>query len=163
MNESNWTVGKYLIHRLKQVGVKHLFGIPGDYIVDFVLDANESGIQYVGNTNEIKAGYAADAYARLNGISAVAVTYGVGGFSLINTIAGAYVERVPVIALNGAPGIAKHLEERDTGLLWHYMLSDQSTDLEMYRRVTVAAEQLKNPALAPRQIDQAIITCLTES
>lgn len=160
---SEWTVGKFLIYRLKQVGVRHLFGIPGDYIVDFVLEANDAGIKHVVNTNEINGGYAADAYARLNGISAIAVTYGVGGFSLLNTIAGAYIERVPIIAINGAPSIAKHLEDRDTGLLWHHMINGQNNDLEMYRRITVAAEQLKNPALAPGQIDQAITTCLTES
>ena len=164
MSDTEWTVGKYLIHRLKQANVRHLFGIPGDYVVDFVLEANASGIKYVGNTNEINAGYAADAYARLNGISVVAVTYSVGGYSLLNTIAGAYVERVPVIAINGAPSIAKHQQERDTGLLWHHLINRRgNNDLEAFRPVTVAAEQLTNAALAPRQIDTAIIACLTES
>ena len=87
------TVGKYLIRRLEQAGLKHIFGVPGDYVLKFydLLEASE--IKVVGTCNELNAGYAADAYARIRGLGGVCVTYGVGGFSVLNAVAGAFVER----------------------------------------------------------------------
>src|SRR5690242_11003008 len=91
------TVSTYLIEKLYQVGVRHLFSVPGDYICSFLDAVDHRGdIARVGNCNEMNAGYAADAYARVTGVAAVAVTYGVGAFSLLNAIAGAFVERLPV-------------------------------------------------------------------
>ena len=69
----------YLISRLQQIGIKHLFGVPGDYNLDFLDDVLQSPICWVGNCNELNAGYAADGYARLNGVGAAVVTYSVGG------------------------------------------------------------------------------------
>jgi pyruvate decarboxylase len=46
------------------------------------------GLKWVGNCNELNAGYAADGYARIKGISAVITTFGVGELSLPNAIAG---------------------------------------------------------------------------
>lgn len=51
--------------------------------------------------NELNAGYAADGFARRKGVGACVVTYGVGGFSVINAIAGAYSEDLPVILISG--------------------------------------------------------------
>ena len=76
------TVGKYLIRRLEQIGLKHIFGIPGDYVLDFFDRLEESKLELVGCCNELNAGYAADGYARVNGVSAVSVTYGGRGFSV---------------------------------------------------------------------------------
>jgi TPP-dependent 2-oxoacid decarboxylase len=102
MNE-NYTVSRYLLSRLQEIGIKHLFGVPGDYNLDFLDDVVESPIQWVGNCNELNAGYAADGYARLNGAGAAVVTYGVGGLSILNAVAGAFAEHVPVIIISGAP------------------------------------------------------------
>jgi indolepyruvate decarboxylase len=88
--QETFTVSKYLIHRLHEIGVHHLFGVPGDYTLDFLDDVVASPIRWVGNCNELNAGYAADGYARMTGIGAAAVTYGVGGLSIFNAIAGAY-------------------------------------------------------------------------
>ena len=90
------------------------------------------------------------------------VTYSVGSFSLLNAIAGSYVERVPVVVINGAPSVAKRLQYNETGLLWHHLINGHNTDLNIYRNVTVAAERISNPTLAPGQIDSALRTCLTE-
>lgn len=95
-----YTVGQYLVERLYEIEIRHLFAIPGDYCADWVQDNLEpSGIQRIGSTNELNAGYAADGYARLNGVGAVCVTYSVGAFSLLNAITGSFVEKVPVIAI----------------------------------------------------------------
>jgi len=106
MEQANMiTVGEYLVRRLEQVGLKHIFGVAGDYVLRFFDLLEASSIDLVATCNELNAGYAADAYARLNGIGGVCVTYGVGGFSVFNAVAGAFAERVPVIIISGGPRI----------------------------------------------------------
>ena len=87
-------VGDYLFTRLRQLGIDSVFGVPGDFnlrLLDFV---EPSGLQWVGNCNELNAAYAADAYARIKGLSALVTTYGVGELSAVNGIAGAFAEKV---------------------------------------------------------------------
>lgn len=55
----------------------------------------------INTCNELNAGYAADGYARAKGVGCCAVTFTVGGLSVINAIAGAYSENLPVICLVG--------------------------------------------------------------
>ena len=97
-------VGQYLIDALYNAGVEEIFGVPGDFNLTFLDDviAHEH-VSWIGNTNELNASYAADGYARINGLGALITTFGVGELSIINGIAGAYAERVPVIAITGAP------------------------------------------------------------
>src|SRR5215831_544777 len=91
------TVAEYLVTRLREIGVEHVFTVPGDYCAPFleVLD-NTPGIERVPNINELGCGYAADGYARFKGVGAACVQYGVGSFSLLNCTAGSFVERLPV-------------------------------------------------------------------
>jgi len=78
----------YLFTRLKQMGIDSVHGVPGDFNL-VALDYLEGcGLKWVGNCNELNAGYAADGYARIKGISAVITTFGVGELSLPNAIAG---------------------------------------------------------------------------
>jgi len=86
------TIGKYLIQRLEERGLKHIFGIPGDYVLGFFDLLTRSALTTVGTCTEAGAGFAGDAYARVNGLGAVCVTYCVGGLSTINAVAGAYAE-----------------------------------------------------------------------
>ena len=101
MTKTNYTVSHYLLDRLQEVGVRHLFGVPGDYVLDFLDEVIASPIQWVGTCNELNAGYAADGYARMNGVGAAVVTYGVGGLSIVNATAGAFAEEVPLIVISG--------------------------------------------------------------
>ncbi len=107
MNSESWNVGAYLIQRLEEAGVKHLFGLPGDQVLDFVSQVTHSSIRWIGHCNELNAGYAADSYARMTGLGAAVLTYGVGGFSILDAIAGAYAEQVPVVLINGAPSLTR--------------------------------------------------------
>ena len=102
-DNSNVSIGQYLIRRLQDYGIRDLFGIPGDYILNFYSMLEESPINVVGCTREDCAGFAADAYARLHGMGAVCVTYCVGGLSVCNSIAGAFAEKSPVVVLTGSP------------------------------------------------------------
>ena len=125
------TIGQYLIRRLHELGARHVFGIPGDYVLSFFKLLEESPLQLVGNTNELAAGYAADAYARVKGIGVACVTYGVGGLSLANAVACAYAEKSPVVVISGAPGT----EEHKPNLLLHHTIGKE--------RHEVLAENLK--------------------
>ena len=89
---SSHTIGSYLIQRLQDYGVRDVFGIPGDFVLTFYDQLQKSPLRVIGATREDNAGYAADGYARVNGIGAVCVTYCVGGLSLCNSIAGAYAD-----------------------------------------------------------------------
>ena len=101
---TTFTVGDYLLARLQEIGTKHLFGVPGDYNLQFLdLVINHPDIGWTGCANELNAAYAADGYARCNGIAALLTTFGVGELSAINGIAGSYAEYLPVIHIVGAP------------------------------------------------------------
>lgn len=100
------TVGKYLVECIKNLGVRDLFGVPGDYNLLFLDDIMaEKDLRWVGDTNELNAGYAADAYARIHGISVLLTTGGVGELSAINAVGGAYAENVPIIHIVGHPSL----------------------------------------------------------
>ena len=63
-------VADYLFARLCQLGIQSIFGVPGDYnlrLLDFV---EPSGLHWVGTCNELNGAYAADGYARINGLGA---------------------------------------------------------------------------------------------
>ena len=105
------SIGEYLIRRLQDYGIGHVFGIPGDYILRLLSLLEKSPIEIVGCTREDCAGFAADAYARVHGMGAVCVTYCVGGLSLCNSIAGAYAEKSPVVVITGSPGLARAVQQ----------------------------------------------------
>src|SRR5262247_3485016 len=79
------TIGDFLLRRLKEAGVRHLFGVPGDYNLELLQQLQDTGaLKWVGTCSELNASYAADGYARLNGLGALLVTNGVGALSAIN-------------------------------------------------------------------------------
>jgi indolepyruvate decarboxylase len=97
------TVGEFLLRRLQEAGIGHLFGVPGDFNLELLQQLEDTGsMRWIGTCNELNASYAADGYARLNGMGALTVTNAVGAMSAINGIAGAYAEHVPVILIAGS-------------------------------------------------------------
>ncbi|MEI4271515.1 thiamine pyrophosphate-binding protein [Klenkia sp. LSe6-5] len=155
------TVAGYLGTRLRQLGVDHLFGVPGDFnldLLDGLADGGAGGPAWVGSPNELGAGYAADAYARVRGLGVVVTTYGVGELSALNALAGAYAEDVPLVQVVGAPRRAA----AQTGALVHHTLADG--DFAHFSRaaaeVTVAAETL-TAGRAAEQIDAVLLAAIT--
>ncbi|MEZ6105298.1 MAG: thiamine pyrophosphate-binding protein [Pirellulaceae bacterium] len=146
------SIGGYLVKRLQDYGVGAVFGIPGDFVLGFYGMLEQSPIDVIGMTREDCAGYAADAYARVNGIGCVCVTYCVGGLSLCNSIAGAYAEKSPVIVISGAPGV----EERRRDPLLHHRVRDFNTQHEVFEKITVASAVLDDPLTAFRNIDRCL-------
>lgn len=91
---ANFTVADYLVHRLAQIGNKHIFGVAGDYNMEFIDSiVNCDRIELISTCNELNASYAADGYGRINGIAALITTFGVGELRAINGVAGAYAEK----------------------------------------------------------------------
>ena len=116
-------IGEFLLRRLQEAGIRHIFGVPGDYNLGFMQQLEDRGEPaWIGNTNELNASYATDAYARINGIGALIVTHGVGALSAINGIAGAYSEHVPVILICGS----LPLRAIQRGDLMHHTLADRA-------------------------------------
>ncbi len=150
------SIGEYLIERLQHFGVSDVFGIPGDYVLQFYGMLEESPLRVVGTTREDCAGYAADAYARINGLGAVCVTYCVGGLSLCNSIAGAFAEKSPVIVISGAPG----MKERKADPLLHHRVRDFHTQRDVFEKITVASAVLDDPLTAFREIDRCFETAV---
>ncbi|EDV4561048.1 indolepyruvate decarboxylase [Salmonella enterica] len=119
--QTPYTVADYLLDRLAGCGIGHLFGVPGDYnlqFLDHVID--HPTLRWVGCANELNAAYAADGYARMSGAGALLTTFGVGELSAINGIAGSYAEYVPVLHIVGAPCSAA----QQRGELMHHTLGD---------------------------------------
>lgn len=112
-------IAEYLFTRLRQLGCLSCHGLPGDFSLRMLDFVHSSGVQWVGNCNELNAGYAADAYARLNGLGALCTTFGVGELSAVNAVAGSYAERVPVVHIVGTPGRKSQRE----GMLLHHTVS----------------------------------------
>ncbi|MGF1602873.1 MAG: alpha-keto acid decarboxylase family protein [Thermosynechococcaceae cyanobacterium] len=152
------TVGDYLAKRLHEIGLNKIFGVVGDYVLGLMDVLLDHDLKLIATCNELNAGYAADAFARLNGVSVVCVTYNVGGLSLVNAVAGAYAELVPTIVISGAPSTTQQRQN----LLLHHTAVDYNLQLEIFEKITVAAVRLTSPTQAARQIDNTISACLRE-
>ncbi|MDD1622002.1 MAG: thiamine pyrophosphate-dependent enzyme [Methylococcaceae bacterium] len=146
------TIGQYLLKRLYETGVKHVFGVPGDYVLGFYDLMTKSPVRHIGTTREDTAAFAADGYARCLGMGALAVTYGVGALNTVNAVAGAYAESSPVVVISGAPG---GREQRDDPLL-HHRFGPFTFQREIFERITCASVVLDDPVMAFRQIDRAL-------
>ena len=153
-------ISEYLLQRLQSRGVDHVFGIPGDYVLRFFESLVNSSVQHIATSNELNAGYAADGYARMKGLGAVAVTYGPGSLSLVNAVAGAYAERVAVVVICGGPRVDAYSEMP----YQHHLLPDNwSASVNIFREITVAARVLDDPARVTRDIDDALSSAIAES
>jgi indolepyruvate decarboxylase len=153
---STMTVGEFLLRRLREAGVEHAFGVPGDYNLELLQQMEDTGtLTWIGACNELNASYAADGYARLNGLSALIVTNAVGALSAINGIAGAYSEHVPVICICGSIP----LKSIERGLGMHHTMADGTWDrfIGAFAQVTAAQARI-TPHNAVSEIDRLITT-----
>lgn len=137
------TLGRHLACRLVQVGVHDVFSVPGDFnltLLDYLIA--EPGLRLIGCCNELNAGYAADGYARARGVGACVVTFTVGGLSVLNAIAGAYSENLPVICIVGGP----NSNDYGTNRIIHHTigLPDFSQELRCFQTITCYQVNVKH-------------------
>ena len=150
------SIGSFLLRRLQEVGIQHIFGVPGDYNLEFMQQLEDRGEPaWIGTCNELNGSYAADGYARIHGLAALAVTYGVGSLSAMNGIAGAYSEHVPVICICGS----LPLRSLERGEMMHHTLADggRGNFYRAFSEVTAAQAEL-SPENAVLEIDRLILT-----
>jgi TPP-dependent 2-oxoacid decarboxylase len=145
-------IGEYLIQRLYAHGVRHIFGIPGDYVLGFYDQLKSSRIQTITTCDEQGAGFAADAYARVAGMGAICITYCVGGLKVVNPVAGAFAEKSPVVVISGAPGV----REREKNPLLHHKVREFDTQKKVFEQITVASTVLDDPDTALAEIDRVL-------
>jgi indolepyruvate decarboxylase len=157
-----FTISDYIIERLKQQGVDTLFGVPSVYCASLYFAAeNATNFSAIVTSSDLEAGYAADGYARVRGMSVVAVSYGPGTLSLVNAIAGAYIERSPIVVINGGPSDKNIRDQTTTGVLYSHSMGRPHTDMEVFQPLTAFCERVTDPAIIPRKVDQAIRTAIT--
>jgi pyruvate decarboxylase len=135
VNSSEATLGRHLARRLVQIGITDVFTVPGDFnltLLDHLIA--EPGLTNIGCCNELNAGYAADGYARSRGVGACVVTFTVGGLSVLNAIAGAYSENLPLICIVGGP----NSNDYGTNRILHHTIGvpDFSQELRCFQAVT---------------------------
>ena len=153
---TDYTVSSYLLDRLKELGLRHIFGVPGDYAFP-LLDCIEQDqdISWVGNCNGLNASYAADGYARICGIGAFVVTCGVGELSASCGVGDAYAEGVPVVAIAGHPTTQA---VKDGSFTHHSLHGDFSVFPRIFKELTVA-QALLTPENACPEIDRVLEAC----
>lgn len=162
MAKPPFTVADYLLTRLKQLDVTEVFQIPGDYVKHFTQALEHfDGIETIGAINELDAAYAADAYARTRGLAAVSLQFGVSTASALNAIAGAWVERSPIVVISATPGADMRNITDMYDVLYHHSTGDLDADRKIYENVTVKAITLSTNVGAAEQIDDLLIEALT--
>ena len=150
------SIGDFLLRRLQEAGIRHIFGVPGDYNLGLMQQLEDRGEPaWIGNCNELNASYATDAYARINGIGAIIVTHGVGTLSAVNGIAGAYSEHVPVILISGSLPL-RAVQRGD--LMHHTLIHREKGNLcRIFAEITEAEARI-TPENAATEIDRLILT-----
>jgi TPP-dependent 2-oxoacid decarboxylase len=157
MSDLSQNVASYLIQRLYDLGVRHIFGVPGDFVLGFYHELIQSNKLKVINTcDEQGAAFAADAYARINGLGAVCVTYCVGGLKIVNATAQAFAEKSPLVVISGAPGI----KERQKNPLLHHKVRDFDTQQKIFEHVTVDSVLIDSPRTAAKDIDRVLSSAI---
>jgi acetolactate synthase-1/2/3 large subunit len=95
-------VSEVMVQYLKAAGVGHVFGYPGDPNIEFMEAARRAGMKFVLGRREGTAGLMAEAYGFLTGRPGVCMsTLGPGSSNLVNAVANAYLDRVPMLAISG--------------------------------------------------------------
>jgi indolepyruvate decarboxylase len=155
---SSTTVIEHVLSRLKDIGITKIFGVPGDFsfaVNDAIV--NFPGIEWVGCCNELNAAYAADGYARINGVAAVNTTYGVGELSAISAIGGAYAENLPVFHLVGMPSVPTQAARA----IVHHTLGNG--EYELFRKMAepvVCASAIMTPQNVAHETERLIYEAL---
>lgn len=146
-------LGDFLVAYLKRMGVTHIFGLPGDLVLGlFHRFGRDRGLEIVTFSHEPAVGFAADGYARsTRRLGVVCVTYGAGGHNVVNPVAGAYAEQVPLLVVSGGPGEA---ESQIGGV--HHQAKSLAGQHAIFREITCDARILQRPESAAREIHEVV-------
>ncbi len=152
------TLAERLLQALRQRGATEVFGIPGDFALPLFREFERCEILPLYTfSHEPALGFAADAAARARGgLGVAAVTYGAGALNIVNAVAGAYAERVPLVVLSGAP--AAH--EAASGYLLHHQVKTLDSQWRVFSEITADRARLDDAQTAPQQIARVLDAAL---
>lgn len=147
-------VSDYVIQRLEELNVGHMFMLPGGGAMHLNDSLGKSSkIQYVCCQHEQGCAIAAEAYARVNNtIGLLMVTTGPGGTNALTGVAGAFLESTPVFVVSGQ---VKRLDMiRDQGLRQQGM---QELDIiSVVKPITKYAAVVDEPEMIRYHMDRAL-------
>jgi len=146
-------LGDFLVAYLKRAGVRHVFGLPGDLVLGlFHRFGRDRDLEIVTLSHEPAVGFAADGYVRsTRRLAVLCVTYGAGGHNVLNPVAGAYAEQVPLLVVSGGPGEA---EQKLSGI--HHQAKDVDSQWRMFREVTCDARILRHPERVAEEVHEVL-------
>ena len=152
-------LGDFLVAYLRRAGVQHIFGLPGDLVLGlFQRFGRSRDLEIVTFSHEPSVGFAADGYARsTRRLGVVCVTYGAGGHNVVNPVAGAYAEQVPLLVVSGGPGEA---EQKLGGV--HHQAKDIESQWRIFQEVTCDARILREPLLAAQEVHEVVRAISTQ-
>ncbi|KAG7824675.1 hypothetical protein KL909_001897 [Ogataea angusta] len=137
INSDYITVSEYILLRIYQLGIRSIFGVPGDFNLNFLEHLYDiDGLEWIGCCNELNAAYACDGYAKTCEKMAVLVsTFGVGELSALAGVAGMYSEYSPLLHLVGTSATGL----KNTDKRFHHLLTGSKTyaapDHYLYEKV----------------------------
>ncbi|KAF9774469.1 hypothetical protein IL306_007547 [Fusarium sp. DS 682] len=154
-------VGDYLFRRLHELGIRSVFGVPGDYELALLDLVTDNDLAWKGNPNELVASYAADGYARVRGAGAFVTTFGPGELSAYCGMAGHYAEFVPVVHIVGYPAVDAVRNKE----IMHHSLGNGKFDMyeNMAKHITAATAVINYAPTAAKEIDEALTIMMRES
>ena len=148
------TVGDFVLERLRQWGVRRLFGYPGDGINGLLsaLGRMEDALEFVQVRHEEEAAFMACGHARFTGeIGVCLATSGPGAIHLLNGLYDAKLDRQPVVAIVG--------QQARAALGGHYQqevdLAALMKDVACFVEVCTAPEQARHLVDRAMRIAQA--------
>ena len=155
------TLTERLLQALQARGATEIFGIPGDFALPLFCEIERSALLPLYTlSHEPGVGFAADAAARSRGgLGVAAITYGAGAFNLVNTVASAYAERVPMVVLSGAPAAA----EAVSGYMLHHQVKTLDSQWRVFQELTVDQARLDDARSAPQLIARVLDAALRAS
>ena len=146
------TTAELLAGYVHAAGVRHVFGYPGESIIDFMEAARHRGIQVVSAVREGTAAFMAEAAAMASGRPGVCLsTLGPGSTAVLNGVASATLDRVPMLAISG------QIESSREQFFTHQVVDHD----RMFAPVSKLALRL-DPASADTVIRKALRTAVAE-
>lgn len=161
------TIGRLIGDRLREAGVRYVFGHPGGEVVDLIEGFHAAGLEFVLTRHETSAGFVADAMAAATGTPGACVaTLGPGATNLVTGIAQCYLDRSPVLAFTGQLPMSRYEvvthQKLDLGALyapitkWHARLSAENAAEVTDRALRIALAPRRGPVHleAPSDVPQ---------
>src|SRR5436853_5940848 len=149
---------RFLFDHLHAHGVRQIFGMPGDFVLNLYNAPEQDGrFQLVTFSHEPAVGFAADGAARItNGLGVCLVTYGAGGLNMLNSVACAYAEESPLVVISGGPSRL----EKQSGMLVHHEVKSFESQFKIYQEVVEAGAIVDDPLTAAANSHHAIDVAL---